>query len=344
MTDTSDADALALLLGSAAASTDGADAQDDDEDEFTLGGGADDGDDTLESGDADEGLDAEPDELGDDADTAMYSDDDLLEVTVDGERQEVSIADLKRRFAGEGAIEKRLQEATELRKAAQAEREAATQEVEQHRAKMLQTVQQLDQFLFMPLVQKPDPALRATRMNEYLMQKEAYDDDQQRIAQLRNVVSVALTQQQQQQVQSRERARAKEAELLLQREPSLSEQEGVAAFQADIAVAVKHYGFTQAQIGAVDSHALFLMARDAGRYLKMTQKGQGSGLPTNRDNANTKRVTRLLKPGTVVQQRPAAQAAKVRKAAEARASKTGSVDDVAAMLVASVTNPKQKRN
>lgn len=335
--DESDVDqAMSLLLGSAKGVE--APPADEPDDEEIL----DDQDEQDSEGVEDEG---EGDDLDDEEEFGSYSDDDLLEVTVDGEKREVSIRDLKARFAGEGAIEKRLQEATETRKAAQAERAAIQQEAEQHRANMLQTVQQLDQFLFMPLVQRPDPALRSKNMNEYLMQKDAFEEDQQRIAQLRQAANAVLTQHQQKQAQDRAAARQYESEVLVQKEPTLSTDEGKKAFQADLALAISHYGFTQEQLSQVDNHALFLMARDAGRYLKLAQKANGPSDREAKDSKGQQRVKRLLKPGSVPSKPAATQAVKARKVAETQARKTGSVDDVAAMLLANIrTSPNQKRS
>lgn len=335
-------DAIALLVGSATTSPAAPDTEvsDDEEDlpEPLEEGGA------PEQEAADEPADEAPEQF-------TYSDDDELEVTVDGKKQSVTIRELKSRFSGEGAIDKRLQEATETRKAAQAEREAIKQEAEQHRANMLQTIQQLDQFLFMPLVQKPDPALRTKNMSEYLMQKDAYDEDQQRIAGLKQAASAVLAQHQQQQLIARQELRAAESQLLLQKEPSLAEPAGVTAFREDVDRAVAHYGFTAEQLAGVDNHALYLMARDAGRYLKLANKTTGPNDPTARaQNAGQgqqkgQQPKRLLKPGSVASKPALVQAAKVRKAAEAKARETGSINDVTAMLIAGARNaPNQRRN
>ena len=288
--------------------------------------------------------DEPPEESADEADeeapeqSGEYSDDDVLTVTVDGEQKEVTIRELKQRFSGEGAIEKRLQEATELRKAATTEREAAAHEIETHRANMLQTIQKLDQFLFMPMVLKPDPGLRQQNMQAYLMQKDAYEEDQSRIGQLRAAASNVFEQHRQDAAQLRAVNRDREARMLVEKAPELGNADAAKAFQSELMEAVRHYGISKEQLAEVDNHILFLMARDAGRYLKL-QKARNSGKATGQlPNVGAKQA-RHLKPGAAVSASNVigAKSAKVKQQATQQARKTGSVDDIASMLVANAT-------
>lgn len=294
----------------------------------------------LDEKESDEDQDEGDDEETDDLELGSYSDDDILEVMVDGQKQEVTIRDLKNKFAGEGAIEKRLQEATEARKAAIAERENGEREIESHRTKLLQAMQQLDQFLFMPLVKAPEPTLRTTNFQEWMLQKDAYEEDQQRISALRSAASTVLTQNEQQRQARRNQIRDNEAKLLAERAPELKSAETAKEFQADLQVVIDHYGITPEQMAEVDSHIMWLIARDAGRYLKLTQKANGKDSKAASGNTQgQQRVKRLLKAGTVSSASKSgttARAAKAQQAATAQARKTGSVDDVAGMLLAGV--------
>lgn len=311
--------------------TDPNDGEDDDASDGESQEDADEDDTSSEDDDGDEGYD-----------TAEYSEDDIFEVVVDGERKDVTLKQLLQRYSGEGAIEKRLQEATELRKAANAEREAVTNEIETHRTNLLQTIAKLDQVLFMPLVRKPDPALRQKNMQEYLLQQDAYQEDQQRIQSLRTNLSEMFVAEQQKSTATREAFRKAQGELLAKAAPELRDPKTAALFQDDLMTAVQHYGFTQAHLQEVDNHALFLMARDAGRWIKMQRaKDTVSNKTSPTVGADKKR--RRLKPGGATANAKAVQGAKVVKIATAKARKTGTVDDVANMLVANAT-AKHKRS
>ena len=273
-----------------------------------------------------------------------YDDDDTIEVVVDGETQEVTLRDLKLAYSGEGAIQKRLKEATELRKAAQAEREQGAQEVAMYRQNLARTIQQLDSVLFTPLIDKPDAKLRQKDMNEYLMQQDAYEADQSRIKEGRAQLSAALQQEYQKDQQARFNRRKAEERLLVQAMPELKDDKKAQQVQKDIQTAAKHYGFTAEQVAMADDHRLFLMARDAGRLINMlTSKNKTSRTPTGGEQQ--KRRRKLMKGGTsqslTARKVQSKKAAKENAALEDKARKTGSVDDVANMLVAAATS-KQK--
>jgi hypothetical protein len=352
MGKTSDSDALASLMKSAQ-DVDDDDLDDDlddedsedDEDALPNDGDEDEDDSDDESQEDDEEEDDNSSE-GDDEDesaTVEYNDDDVFEVAVDGQKREVTLKQLLQNYSGEGAIEKRLQEATELRKAAIADREAAATEIETHRTNLLQTIAKLDQALFMPLVKKPDPALRTKNMQEYLLQKDAYDEDQNRIGTLKSNLTGMLADEQKRAVQAKADFRRKQAELLVLAAPELKTPETAKAFQDDLMVAVNHYGITEAHMQEVDNHVLFLLARDAGRWLKM-QNGKKSGLKGAVPKAGETRPRRRMKPGGASSATNSKQ--KVSKqivAAKAAAQKSGSVDDLAtALAMQAAANLKRK--
>jgi hypothetical protein len=295
----------------------------------------DEGDDDQDEEDEDEG-DEEPDE------EVTYDDNDLIEVVVDGETREVSLRDLKSAYSGEGAIDKRLKEATEARKQAQTLRDQFVAEHEQQRTRLLQTVQALDGALFAPMVDKPDPALRSKNMNAYLMQKDAYEEDQKRIQTSRQQLAQFMQAQMQEQVNERQKYRAEQQKTLAERLPELRDPAKGRAVQQEIALAAEYYGFTPQQVAEVDNHAVFLMARDAGRYIKMQQlKEKARKAPAG---GNGKRKPRKLKSGgPTTAKSEARQKAQQKQQTAERAAKSGKVDDVAAMLSAN-TRTRGKQN
>lgn len=330
------------------------DTPDDDEDEFPNdgeeGGDDDEYDDTEddeeddpdaddEEGDDDleeEGDDDEEDE-DDEYETVDYNDEDTLEVKVDGEVREVSLRDLKRVYSLNKATEKRLQEATEARTAANAEREKVEAEIQTHRGNMLRTIQQLDGVLFTPLVDEPDPALRTKNMQQYLLQKDAWEEDQKRIVAGRQELAQFLAGEHQKMNESRQNYRAEQQKILAEKLPELVDPEKTQKVQKDIMDAASFYGFTPEMVAQVDHAGLFLMARDAARWLNMQKMKQSGKIPTSGDGTTqVKRRKRHLRAGTATSSNAKLKLVRSQKeqvAATNKAQASGRVDDVANMLI-----------
>lgn len=285
---------------------------------------------TEDEPDDDEEEDADDEQDGEGYETLDYSDDDVFEVTVDGEVVEASLRELKKAFSGEGAIAKRLKDATEERKAARAERAQVAQEIADHRANLLRTLQQLDKVLFVPLVTKPDPKLRQTNMNAYLAQKDAFEEDQARIADARGKLTEYFTQEQAKMVTARTEFRNGEQVKLVEKMPELRDATKAKKVYDDIMMAAAHYGFSAQEVAQVDHHGIFLMARDAARWLNMQKLKANGGAP--REKLVRKR--RLKAGGATAAKVKSVAKQKEKAAAAKRAKTTGRVDDVANMLIA----------
>jgi hypothetical protein len=176
------------------------------------------------------------------------------------------------------------------------------------------------------------------------MQKDAFDEDQKRIQQSQAQVANLFQQERNRKVQQTAAYRAEQTKLLLERAPELARPEAATEFRDDLVFMAKHYGFNEEELAGVDNHAMLLVARDAGRYLKMMQ---GKGGQTNKTSetipTNGAVIKRRLKAGapTAAAAKPAAvQANKAYNKVAAKARQTGSVDDVTAMLMA---NPHNRR-
>jgi len=125
-------------------------------------------DETEDQDEDEDGDDYSPDEEDaedyDDTDDVIELDDSAkFRVTVDGEEEVVSLADLKRRYAGEGAIEKRLQQATEARK-------VTLEQARSNRDFTQKLVSTFGELLLTPEVPKPDPQLLNDDFQEYVRQ------------------------------------------------------------------------------------------------------------------------------------------------------------------------------
>ena len=311
--------------------------EDDDEEGSELDADDEDADDEP---DDDEEDDEEND--GEDTEEVAYSDDDELDVTVDGETQAVSLRELKRVYSLRGATEKRLKEATDLRTAAQAERETAASELQGQRANMLRTIQQLDEVLFAPLVSEPDPKLRVKNMNEYLLQKDAWEEDQKRIKEGRDELTKFMAEENGKLVENRQKFRTAQQALLVEKLPELRDPQVAPKVQADIMMAAAHYGFTPEMVAQVDHHGLFLMARDAARWLNMQKIKKNGKLPHSGETTVLKRK-RHLKGGSTSRKLSLVKTQKEQQVATKRAQATGRVDDVANMLISKARTVRRNK-
>lgn len=263
-------------------------------------------------------------------DPIELADDALLSVMVDGEAVEVTLADLKRAYSGEGAISKRLQEATEAKKAVEAERQVVKQELEAGREKLVQAFRAFDAMMFQPRVKKPDAALQQRDPTAYLMQMEAYREDQNSIQARRSQVQQAMQQYEAKQAEDLQKLRTYHAEKLVEALPDLRDPQKGPELSKAIIETAQHYGFQQSEIAAAFDHRIFQMAADAAAYRKLI-----SAQKIAPKQAQAK--TRVLAPGTARAQQ---QTATARQAAASfnRARKTGKVEDVAKTLI---LNPKR---
>lgn len=299
----------------------------DDQDDETDDEEVDDEDDEEESDD-----ESEDDEL----ETVEYDDDDLIDVNVDGETQRVSLRDLKRRYAGNGAIEKRLQEATETRKAAQAERAAFLKEATEHHQKLVETVTALDSSLFAPLVAKPDANLRLSNPTQYAYQKDLYDEDVDRIEKLREKFAGFFQQQNQKLTQMQNENRAEQARMLVDKLPALKNPKLAPKVQKSIMDAAAFYGFSPQDVAAASDHRLFLMARDAGLWRRMQELKENGGTKKVPLNGGAKR-RKVMKAGGAVSQNAGKAKVTREKAAIVKQARSGKVGDIANMLLANAT-------
>lgn len=316
--------------------TDEQDQEQDNEDQSPDGGQEFEEEDDASDED-DQQVETEDDEVeedetgGDETDYLDVRDDDLISVTVDGEEQEVSIGDLKRSFSGEGAIEKRLQDATETRKAAHAE---ATQKLEALTAQeqsLAQALDGLDDNLFKEFIPKPDENLRQSNPDRYLKHKEAYDQDQQRIQEARNMIE-GKKKELEQQRQERLKQYAEWAGPVISQEiPELADPKTSQKAFNDLAETAQAYGYTQQEINNALDPRMFMLVRDAMRYRKLSDKTKERD-PTDMSKQKDKKVRKLRSGNTQAKTR-ARQTDQQRKKAAETARKSGKPKDVAATLL-----------
>lgn len=270
----------------------------------------------------------------DDADDVLtINDEDLIEVKIDGQTVFRSIADAKKALSGEGAIEKRLQEATEARKTAQAERTQFLEQFALAQNQLVGVINKVQDALFVPSVEKPKPALRQTNPTEYLRQLGAYERDQDRVQAGKAKVFELLSIQKQEFDNQVEDYRKQQGQLLAQTLPQLGDKEkGVALIEAMRDTAINVYGYSMAEISMASDHRMYRLMHDAMMYNRLRK---GTGTVTNlKDVADQKaKAPRKMRAGNNMRKTVVKQQAAQHQQAVNNARKTGKVDDIAKTLL-----------
>lgn len=254
-----------------------------------------------------------------------------LEVTVDGELRRVPIAELKKRYSAEGAIEKRLQEATEGRNYLLRQSEELNAVLAQNVAKLRSLDQVLEQAQ-MPAVDME--ALRKTDPTKWLFERERQREIQDRRSRV----------QQEAERLEAEQARLGQAALLehtrnefrqLARSyPEFADPKTAKAEKDSLYETAKQYNYTPQEVDAVRDHRALLVLRDAKLWRQHLAK-QAKASETARTEPRP-----LLKPG-VKKSSTATREQRELRALRDKARQTGRPDDVAATLVVRSRGPRQ---
>lgn len=272
-------------------------------------------------------------------------DEQIFRLKVAGEEREVSLAELIKSYSGEGAIAKRLQEATELRNEIARAREialeqerGAAREVIQRETEALRTqAQQLAAVyqhygaaITQPQVQMPDPAMQRTDPIGYLTGVEAYRQDQERVRAQQAHMQEVVQQAEALEAQSREQFAQAEVQRMVQEVPAMANPEYRKAQAQRVFEIAKAVGFTEAEVRqyATDRRVIYLAMLAA------------QGAETIMGVRNGGKPTATVKPTPPKAQTPTTRAAngtfiKKTQAAVEQARTTGDYRDVAKTLVVS---------
>lgn len=293
--------------------------------EVTLDEGNDDEDDAGEAGDDDA-------ELG--ADEFDIRDDDILEVKIDGEYQQRSIADAKKALSGEGAIDKRLKDATEERKAAQAERSVQVEKFSQDNQTLIDTMSQIHGVVFKPQVAKPNPQLRQSNPQAYLQQEDAYKADQLRVSEGTQQLQQLVQQRQEAQQASMNAYRSQEAAALMKALPALADPETAKVLLPKMAqFAMDNYGYTTEEIQNASDHRMYKMMHDLMKMNDARDPLKRKASTVKNLEGQEKKRPRMLRSGGGAR-KTAARAQTEQAARTAKvARQTGKVTDVAQTLI-----------
>jgi len=312
-----------------------ADDEDFMEDQSPDGGDTDDEDEFDETVDAsnnegDEQEDEQSDEDGDETDYLDIRDDDLISVIVDGEEQEISIGDLKKAHSLGGATERRLQEATEMRKAAHAERTQLLEAFAAQEQVITTALSSFDDNLFKAVIPPPDERMKQTNPSQYLRHKEAYEHDQGRIADAKRAVEAKRKEIEAQRAERLQQYGQQAAEVVRREIPELADPKTADQTYKQLANTAAAYGYTPQEIQNAMDPRMFMLVRDAMKYRSLTAKTKETRI-TDLEPQQAKKVRRLRSGNTQAKTR-ARQGDKNRKAAMELARKTGKPKDIAATL------------
>jgi len=273
---------------------------------------------SSEVDDSDEEYDTE-DESAEPDDEPEQTVPETFTVKVDGEEVSVTLDDLKRSYSGQGKIQRGMQEAAEMRKQAEAERQQLNEAMSQLSA-MYQQAQQVG-FKQPPV--EPDQEMFQTDPMGYMEAKIKYDSDmkefvaeQQRMQQMHEYQQRQVQQQQEQYLRS-------ELEKLKQAIPELGDAEKATQFKTDLVKYGADYGYSTEELSSVvDSRAIQVLA-DAMKWRK------SQAVRKNVD-AKAEGARKVIKPKAKLKTDPKA---KQRKQTQSKLKKTGSMEDALSLIL-----------
>lgn len=336
--ETDDAEIAAVLDDEAvdddAIQDDSEDTSEDDSDEAV-----DEADEEIpsEGNEDDEDDDTAHDKSDDEQDYLDITDEDLIEVKIDGEVVYRTVEDAKKALSGEGAIEKRLKEATQTRNEATQFYESGVRELEDRRVKILETVAALDQFIFKPLVPEPDDSLRLTNPQVYIQQVDAYKADQERIHMGRQQLKQGLTQQVQEHQQVMQTQKERIEQRLPDIIPALKDPENRAPVMNRIVSTAKEYGISENEIAQYFDERVYAMVNELAEL--KAAAGKRVDVKKVKEKAKT-RAPRRLRSGVAQKMSKQRQNRKAAEKIKQRAASTGKVDDITRLIM---TKPGRQR-
>lgn len=281
--------------------------------------------------------DAEEEDLEESEEEPEYLDieDDVeIEIMVDGELETRTLGELKKLASGEGAIEKRLEEATTLRKESHSHATQMLEYLGAQDALYKEALDNLDSTVYAEFIPAPDEKLQDTNPAAYIKHKKAYDSDQKRIKNAKQAIErkiKELNDARQERLQQYAQASAQRVQ---QDIPELFDKDQKvrdAKFNALKETAMR-YDFSEAEIANAYDYRMFNLIAAAHELEMLKGKQKETRDVKDLTQQKTKKVRRLRSGGTTAKNR-ARQQSKQREAVKARAQKTGKVQDVAATLI-----------
>jgi hypothetical protein len=170
----------------------------------------------------------------------------------------------------------------------------------------------------------PDPSKINTDPIGYLQEKEAFDRAVQEWRQLEAMRQTISQRLEESEGSKNHEQLTQETKALIERMPALATEEGWRAFKAEaVDIGGKSYGFTPQEIADIRDHRYVLALKDAIEYRKLQGK-----------KMEAVRAAKNAPPPVAAAARPAPNRStqQTQKVLTERARRTGSVEDIAALL------------
>lgn len=249
---------------------------------------------------------------------AEVEDTTLIPVKADGKEEMWTLEKLKQAAAGQSAINKRFQEAAEMRKQLEQEKAALMQQQQQ----VVQLYQQAQQGG----LQAPTPPSRELFESDpigYMEEKLKYDEAKAGYDQQLFQIHQVQQQTQQQQAQAHQSYLQEQAEILKQHIPEIADPEKGDKIKGDLMQVGMDYGFTAEEMAQVSDARYVWALNDARKYRQLVAK---------RKQAQQKgeKARPVVRAGA--KKTPDGQAA-TRNKAKTRLQKTGSINDALGLIL-----------
>lgn len=286
----------------------------------------------VDAGDVDllEGEQDDSDGQGEEDDQGEIDPDEVEhEVVVDGQPTKAKLKDLKASYSGNKAIEQRLQQASEFRK----QNEVMTVELMRQLNGESERLKRLDAILAEAEGTNIDwENLRITDPQRYLIEKDKLQELQNKRGQLAKLNEENANKQRALMVHRQNEYAKEEAYHLMTKLPELRNTEKAKAVSTMWNKAATSYGFSDQEVAGIIDHRMLLVLNDAAKYRALVAAKQARGAKGQQPGVKRSNPKPLLRPGN---QNFGSKMNNLRaeKEANARAEKSGTVDDVAATLL-----------
>ncbi len=190
----------------------------------------------------------------------------LYTIKIDGEEQQVTLEELKRRASGTGKIQKSMQEAAEERKRA----EAAFHAFQAETQRVLQLAQTLQTQGFVQPPKLPDPALAEKDPVRYIKEQAKYQQDAQKYMEQQAQINATRQQYERAQQAAMQAQVAQQQAELARAIPEWSDPEKGNQLRGKLYnVAVKDYGYTQQELDNVFDARAVRVLNDAAKWREL---------------------------------------------------------------------------
>jgi len=247
-------------------------------------------------------------------------DDALHEVRIDGQVSKVTLKQLRDSYSGEKFIEKRIQQATEAKTAA----EQQAVQLYNYNQQQVARLQQLDKVLSDFAQPNIDwERLKQADPLQFALKREEMREMQDKQNRVRAEIDRVNAEQEQLYSQATENYLKDQADLLVSKLPDMSDPIKAKALMGRFTSAAIEYGFTEQELQGVMDHRALMVLHDAAKYRELVKRKAG--------NVSSVGPTKTMR---TQNSKPASNTSKQREEATLkRAQSTGRPEDVAMTLL-----------